>query len=207
MAPARDRPRLHEGTPRLDLHRRMPCAISAGDSFRRSRAGFDPAGRRRRKTAAYLRGIAPRHRRLVVRHLGEHDHSYRHEGAQDRAISARYSRPRSSPDERPFSHRAAREHRQKDHDARFEIEHDPEKWRPVFRKDHAPKLTLRRQTRVRPRASPTTAEIRNRMTAIKKMALAISIDAPAIPPKPRIPAISATTKKVTTQLNMTSPLL
>jgi len=37
----------------------------------------------------------------------------------------------------------------------------------------------------RPRTNPTTAEIRNRMTATKKMILAISIDRPAIPPKPR----------------------
>ena len=32
---------------------------------------------------------------------------------------------------------------------------------------------------------------------MKKMVLAISIDTPAIPPKPKIPAISAITKNVT----------
>jgi hypothetical protein len=58
---------------------------------------------------------------------------------------------------------------------------------------------------VRPRASPTTAETRNSTTAMKKMILAISIDAPATPPKPRMPAISATTKNVTTQLSMVRP--
>src|ERR1700679_3009497 len=118
MAPARDRARLHEGTPRLDLQRRMPCAVFTRDSPRRSRAGFDPAGRRRRKTAAYLRGIAPRHRGLVVRHLGKHDHSYRHDGTKDGAVSVRYSRPRRGAGERPFDHRPARGHRPKDHDAR-----------------------------------------------------------------------------------------
>jgi len=40
------------------------------------------------------------------------------------------------------------------------------------------------------------------MMAMKKIALAISMDAPAMPPKPRIPAISATIKNVTTQLSM-----
>src|SRR5712671_994849 len=38
------------------------------------------------------------------------------------------------------------------------------------------------------------------------MALAISMDAPATPPKPRMPAISATIRNVTTQLSMTQPL-
>jgi hypothetical protein len=56
---------------------------------------------------------------------------------------------------------------------------------------------------VRPRARPTTAETRNSTTAIKKIALAISMDAPAMPPKPRMPAINAMTRKVTTQLSMT----
>ncbi len=37
---------------------------------------------------------------------------------------------------------------------------------------------------------------------MKKMILAISIDAPARPPKPRIPAISAIIRNVTTQLSM-----
>ena len=44
------------------------------------------------------------------------------------------------------------------------------------------------------------------MTAMKKMILAISMEAPAMPPKPRIPAINATTRNVTTQLSMTRPL-
>ena len=58
---------------------------------------------------------------------------------------------------------------------------------------------------VRPRASPTTAEIRNSTTAMKKMILAISIEAPAMPPKPKMPAINATTRNVTTQPSMTRP--
>src|SRR4051794_10819833 len=41
----------------------------------------------------------------------------------------------------------------------------------------------------RPRKIPTTAEIRNRTTATKKMILAISIETPAMPPKPRTAAI------------------
>src|ERR1700744_3698338 len=40
------------------------------------------------------------------------------------------------------------------------------------------------------------------MTATKKMILAISTEAPAMPPKPKMPAINATIKNVTTQLNM-----
>src|SRR6266576_2130947 len=40
------------------------------------------------------------------------------------------------------------------------------------------------------------------MTAIKKMTLAISIEAPAMPPKPKMPAIRAMIRKVTTQLSM-----
>ena len=50
---------------------------------------------------------------------------------------------------------------------------------------------------------PTTAETRNRITAIKKIVLAISMEAPARPPKPNTPAINAIIRKVTTQLNMT----
>ena len=94
---ARDRARLHEGAPRLDLHRRMPCALSARNPSRRSRAGLDPAGGRRREAAAYVRGTAPCQRGLAVRHVGEHDHSHRHDRAQDRAVSARHPRPRSRP--------------------------------------------------------------------------------------------------------------
>ena len=41
------------------------------------------------------------------------------------------------------------------------------------------------------------------MMAMKKIALAISMEAPAMPPKPRMPAISATIRNVTTQLSMT----
>ena len=62
------------------------------------------------------------------------------------------------------------------------------------------------QTRLRPRARPTTAETRNSTTAMKKMVLAISMEAPAMPPKPKMPAISAMIRNVTTQLNMTRPL-
>src|SRR5205085_213141 len=61
-------------------------------------------------------------------------------------------------------------------------------------------------TRVRPRARPTTADTRNSTIAMKKMILAISMEAPATPPKPRMPAINAITRKVTTQPNMTRPL-
>jgi hypothetical protein len=42
---------------------------------------------------------------------------------------------------------------------------------------------------------------------MKKMILAISIEAPAMPPKPRTPAISAIIKNVTTQLSMVSTFL
>ena len=86
-------PGLHEGAPRLDLHRRMPCALFARDSPRRSRSDFGLSVRCRREAAAYVRGTAPRHRRLALRHLGEHDPPYRHEGAEDRAVSARHPRP------------------------------------------------------------------------------------------------------------------
>jgi hypothetical protein len=55
---------------------------------------------------------------------------------------------------------------------------------------------------VRPRTRPTTAEITNRITAMKKIALAISMEVPATPPKPRTPAINATIRNVTTQPNM-----
>ena len=57
---------------------------------------------RRRKTAAYFRGIAPRHRRLAVGHVGKHDHPYRHGRAKDRAVSCRYSRPHRGGGERAF---------------------------------------------------------------------------------------------------------
>ena len=40
---------------------------------------------------------------------------------------------------------------------------------------------------------------------MKKIALAISMDTPATPPKPRMPAINATIRNVTTQLNMIQP--
>src|SRR5438477_4695154 len=44
------------------------------------------------------------------------------------------------------------------------------------------------------------------MMAMKKIALAISMETPAMPPKPKMPAISAMIKKVTTQPSMTRPL-
>src|SRR5712691_2344725 len=171
MAQARDRARLHEGTPRVDLHRRMPCAIFTGNPSRRPRAGLYPAGRRGREAAAHLQGTAPRHRRLAVRHLGKYDHSHRHDGAKNRAVPIRHSRPHRRLGERPQISRPLRGHRQKSRDAL--------------------EITILRQTRVRPRARPTTAEIRNSTTAMKKMVLAISTEAPAMPPKPRMPAISA----------------
>jgi len=52
-----------------------------------------------------------------------------------------------------------------------------------------------RQTRVRPRASPNDGRDQEHSTAMKKIALAISTDAPAMPPKPRTPAIRAMTRK------------
>jgi len=65
---ARDRAYLHEGTPRLDLYPpNAMCAICA-NSPRRSRADFDPAAGRRRKAPAHVRGTAPRHRGLGLRH-------------------------------------------------------------------------------------------------------------------------------------------
>jgi acyl-CoA thioester hydrolase len=47
---------------RIDLHRRMPCALLARNPSRRSRAGVGAAGRRGRKAAAYLSGAASCHR-------------------------------------------------------------------------------------------------------------------------------------------------
>src|SRR5882724_651188 len=188
VAAARHGPGLCQGTPGLELYRRMPCAVPARDTPRRSRADLDPATGRRRKTVAYVRGIAPRYRGLALRHLGKHDHPYRHEGPKNRAVSARHSRPGAGGDECPCGRVAPRGHRPESDDA-LEIARD------------------RRQTCVRPRTNPTTAETRNRITAMKKIALAISTEAPAIPPKPRTPAISATTRNVTTQLSTTPPLL
>ena len=42
----------------------------------------------RREAAAYVRGTAPRHRRLDLRHLGEHDAPHGHEGAENRPLPA-----------------------------------------------------------------------------------------------------------------------
>ena len=72
---------------RIDLHRRMPCALLARNPSRRSRAGFGAAGRRGRKAAAYLPGAASCHRGLAFRHFGEHEHAYRHGRTKDRAVS------------------------------------------------------------------------------------------------------------------------
>jgi len=46
------------------------------------------------------------------------------------------------------------------------------------------------------------SETTNKMIKMKKMTLAISTAATTMPVKPRIPAIRAITKKVSTQLNM-----
>ena len=56
-------------------------------------------------------------RGLAVRHVGKHDHSYRHDRAKDRAIPARHPRPHRGGGERPRRHPAARGHRPKDRDA------------------------------------------------------------------------------------------
>ena len=50
---------------------------------------------RRREAPAYVRGAAPRHRGLAVRHVRKHVHPYRHEGAQDRTVPTGHSRPHS----------------------------------------------------------------------------------------------------------------
>src|ERR1700739_4815341 len=86
----------------------------------------------------------------------------------------------------------------------------PRRWTPVRPRGIAPvsaafmsTTSVSDQTRVRPRVRPTTAETMNKITAIKKIVFAISMDARGIPPNPRTPAISAIIRKVTTQLNMT----
>ena len=111
-------------------------------------------------------------------------HPYRHGRAQDRALSARHPRP----------------HRRR--------------WSKPTRRRRGPRASAGSgdalEVRVEPAASdpgaaarqPTTAETRNSTTAMKKMILAISIEAPAMPPKPRMPAISAMTRNVTTQPSM-----
>jgi len=47
------------------------------------------------------------HRRLALRHLGEHDHSYRHDRAQDRTVSPDISRPHRDAGEGPQRYRAS----------------------------------------------------------------------------------------------------
>ena len=99
----------------------------------------------RREAAAYVRGIAPRHRRLALRHVGKHDAPYRHEGAEGRAVSARYSRPHPGGGGRRMPPcRAPRA--------------SAGRWR-------CPRNSARIGVRrcVRPRARPTTAETRNRI--------------------------------------------
>jgi hypothetical protein len=49
---------------------------------------------------------------------------------------------------------------------------------------------------------PDHGRDQNSTRAMKKISLAISMDAPARPPKPRTPAISAIIRNVTTQLSM-----
>ena len=49
---------------------------------------------------------------------------------------------------------------------------------------------------------PTAADTENTTTAMKKIDLGDFNEETATPPKPRMPAINATTKNVTTQLNM-----
>jgi hypothetical protein len=73
----------------------------------------------------------------------------------------------------------------------------------------APSGALSRQV-LRPRIACMTAEIRNRAIATKKISLAIETAVPAIPPKPRTAATSATTRKriaqesiVTSKINIT----
>ena len=56
----RHRPDLHEGASRLDLHRRMPCALFARNPSRLSRAGDDLPARIGRKTHPHIRGVASR---------------------------------------------------------------------------------------------------------------------------------------------------
>ena len=86
---------------RLDLHRRMPCAVSARNPPRRSRAGVVLAARSRRQAPAYVRGAAARDRRLAVGDLREHVAARRHGRAKGRAVSARHPRPHRSRRRRP----------------------------------------------------------------------------------------------------------
>ena len=108
---------------------------------------------RRRKTPAHVRGAAPRHRRLAVRHLGKHDAPYRHGRAKDGAVSARHPRP----------HRGGR--RTPTRPCRVP--------RASAGKSRCPRNSRNRAVRpaVRPRARPTTAETRNSTTAMKKIDL------------------------------------
>ena len=126
---ARDRAGLHEGAPRLDLHRRMPCALSARDSSRRSRADFGLSGRRRREAAAHVRGTAPRHRGLAVRDVGKHDDPHRHEA---RARSRRF-RPTSAPASRRWWMRMPRSRGPRASAARSRCPRNRFRFRPAAR--------------------------------------------------------------------------
>lgn len=68
VAGTRHRPRLHEGTPRLDLHSRVPCSVLARDPPRRPRADFGLSAGGRRKAPAPVPGRRTPPRRLAVRH-------------------------------------------------------------------------------------------------------------------------------------------
>ena len=52
-----------------------------------------------------------------IRDLGEHDHAYRHDDAEDRGVSIRHPRPNRRCAGEPFRHRAARGHRPQSGDA------------------------------------------------------------------------------------------
>ena len=57
----------------------------------------------------------------------------------------------------------------------------------------------------RPRVKPAMRDMTNNTMATKKMIFAISIDNPAIAPKPRTPAINAMIKNVIAHPNMIKP--
>src|ERR1700719_2379418 len=120
---------------------------------------------------------------MAVGHLRKHDHACRHGPTEDRAVPAGHPRHHRCRYPRPCVGPTSRGHRPPNRDAFKEV--------------------TASQTLVLPRARPTTAETKNSTTAMKKIALAISMEAPAMPPKPRTPAMSAMIRKVTTQLNMT----
>ena len=94
VAAARHRPDLYEGTPRLDFHCRMPCALLARNPSRRSRAGHGLSARRRREAASTpsrncvtpAEGWVSATSENITMHIDM-------TSAQDRAVSARYPRP------------------------------------------------------------------------------------------------------------------